>query len=92
MPHIDEESTTQDNSVVTERLYVISSDIKHDSHSVHKCRELVCGYLKDIGYKSRSHARVDQWLLGAIQDPSLPSGTFSKRPTQKVRKMELAQT
>ncbi|XP_031563965.1 uncharacterized protein LOC116299446 [Actinia tenebrosa] len=33
-----EESTPDDPAVITEHLYVISPDTKHDSHSVHNCR------------------------------------------------------
>lgn len=33
---------------MTEHLFVISPDTKHDSHSVHNCRTIVNQYLKDI--------------------------------------------
>ena len=52
VPDLDGETSTEsDPVIVTEHLYVISPDVKHDSHSVHKCRELVAGYLKEIGYE-----------------------------------------
>ena len=35
---------------VTEHLFVISPDIKHDNDSVHECRALIAGYLKQINY------------------------------------------
>ena len=35
--------------IITEHLFVISKDCKHDHHSVHRARELMDGYLKEIG-------------------------------------------
>ena len=34
--------------IVTEHLFVISPDTKHDNDSVHECRAIVADYLKDI--------------------------------------------
>ena len=39
------------SGLVTEHIFVISPDLKHDHHSVHHCRTLVAQYLKDINYK-----------------------------------------
>lgn len=45
-----EESSEDDPRVVTEHLYVISPDLRHDLHSVQGCRNNVVNYLKEIGY------------------------------------------
>ena len=42
------ESTLEDPVIITEHIFVISSDTKHDHHSVHQVRQLVAGYLKQI--------------------------------------------
>ena len=44
-----EESTETKPVIITEHLFVISKDCKHDHHSVHRARELMDGYLKEIG-------------------------------------------
>ena len=44
------ESTVDDPSIITEHIFVISPDTKHDHHSVHQVRELVAGYLREIDY------------------------------------------
>ena len=50
MIEIDGEQSTQENPVViTEHLFTISPDTKHDHHSVHCARELMDDYLKKIG-------------------------------------------
>ena len=51
LPEVDgEESSEDDPRVVTEHLYVISPDLRHDHHSVQGCRNHVASYLKEIGY------------------------------------------
>ncbi len=45
------ESTDENPFVITEHLFVISPDCKHDHHSVHSARKLMDGYLKEIGMK-----------------------------------------
>ena len=44
------ESTIEEPEIITEHIFVISPDTKHDHHSVHQVRELVAGYLKEIKY------------------------------------------
>ena len=44
------ESTIEDPAIITEHIFVISPDTKHDHHSVHQVRELVAGYLKEMKY------------------------------------------
>ena len=44
------ESTIEDPVIITEHIFVISPDTKHDHHSVHQVRKLVAGYLKEIKY------------------------------------------
>lgn len=39
-----------DPIIVTEHLFVISPDLKHNNHSVHEVRSLVAEYLKKIEY------------------------------------------
>ena len=46
---------------VTEHLFVISPDLKHDHHSVHHCRTLVAQYLKSIDYKVKV---MHEWTDG----------------------------
>ena len=43
-------SNEETPEIVTEHLFVISPDIKHDHDSVHECRAIVADYLKDINY------------------------------------------
>lgn len=51
LPHIDnEESSEDDPQVITEHLFTISPDLRHDPHSVQGCRNKVVNYLKDIDY------------------------------------------
>lgn len=38
-----------ESSVITEHLFVISPDLTHDSHAVHRNRQLIVDYLKEIG-------------------------------------------
>jgi hypothetical protein len=45
------ESTEENPSLVTEHIFVISPDCKHDHHLVHSARKLMAGYLKEIGMK-----------------------------------------
>ena len=42
------ESTIEDPVIITEHIFVISPDTKHDHHSVHRVRELVTCHLKEI--------------------------------------------
>ena len=44
------ESTKEQPIVLSEHIFVISPDLKHDNHSVHQVRVLIDGYLKKIGY------------------------------------------
>ena len=44
------ESTIEDPVIITEHIFVILPDTKHDHHSVHQVRKLVAGYLKEIKY------------------------------------------
>ena len=46
-----EESREEDPRIITEYLFTISEDLRHDHHSVHACRVNVANYLKGIGYK-----------------------------------------
>ena len=39
--------------LVTEHIFVISPDCKHDHHSVHQCRTLIDEYLRKINYKTK---------------------------------------
>ena len=43
------QSTEEEPVVVTEHLFVISPDLKHDHYSVHKCRQLLAEHLKKCG-------------------------------------------
>ena len=43
------ESTEDNPKIITEHLFVISPDLKHDHHSVHQCRQLVADHLKECG-------------------------------------------
>lgn len=45
------QSTDENPYVITEHLFVISPDCKHDHHSVHSARKLMNGYLDEIGTK-----------------------------------------
>ena len=46
---------------MTEHLFVISPDLKHDHHSVHHCQTLVAQYLKLIDYKVKV---MHEWTDG----------------------------
>ena len=51
LKHIDGlESTEEQRELITEHLFVISPDIKHDHDSVHECRRYISDYLKEIDY------------------------------------------
>ena len=43
-----QESTEDDPIIITEHLFVISPDCRHNHHSVHEVRTLISGYLKQI--------------------------------------------
>ena len=63
------ESTEENPFVITEHIFVISSDCKHDHHSVHSVWKHMAGYLKKIGMKYRKaflnrHSLNKQALLG----------------------------
>ena len=45
-----EDSSIEHPHIVTEHLFVISPDLKHDHHSVHQRRSLVAQYLNEIQY------------------------------------------
>ena len=45
-----EDSSADNPNVVTEHLFVIPPDLKHDHHSVHHCCSLVAQYLTEIKY------------------------------------------
>ena len=49
---LPDESQENDDSqdIVTEHLFVISSDLKHDHDSVHECQSIVADYLQQIEY------------------------------------------
>ena len=55
------ESTIEDPVIITEHIFVISPDTKHDHHSVHQVRELVAGYLKEIKCDVEV---MDEWTDG----------------------------
>ena len=57
----NEESTEEEPKIVTEHIFVISSDCKHDHHSVQGCRALVANYLKEIDYKVKV---MHEWTDG----------------------------
>ena len=44
------DSTLEEPVIVTEHIFVISPDTKHDHDSVHQVRKLVADYLEDIKY------------------------------------------
>ena len=44
------DSSGDQPKIMTEHLFVISPDLKHDHHSVHHCRELIAQYLNKIKY------------------------------------------
>ena len=46
-----EESSENDPRIVTEHLFTISPDLRHDNHSVQGCRTNVVNYVNDIGYE-----------------------------------------
>ena len=61
---IDGTESTEDNpSIVTEHLFVISPDCKHDHHSVHSARKLMDGYLKQIGkpFSKIGNQSITKW-------------------------------
>ena len=55
------DSTLEEPVVVTEHIFVISPDTKHDHHSVHQVRKLVAEYLEDIKYDVEV---MDEWTDG----------------------------
>ena len=46
--NIDGQESTEDDPIITEHLFVISPDCRHNHHLVHKVRSLISGYLKQI--------------------------------------------
>ena len=58
---VDEESSEDDPLVVTEHLYVISPDLRHDHHSFQGCLNNVVNYLKEIGYNIEF---MHEWIDG----------------------------
>lgn len=61
------DSSVENPNIVTEHIFVISPDLKHDHHSVHECRLFVNLYLK--GIFSGIYAQVDRQLFISIQKP-----------------------
>jgi len=62
MADVDGEDSTPDSpKIVTEHLFVISPDLKHDHHSVHHCRTLVAKYLTEIRYPVKM---MHEWTDG----------------------------
>ena len=55
------DSTLEEPVIVTEHIFVISPDTKHDHHSVHQVRKLVAEYLEDIKYDVEV---MDEWTDG----------------------------
>ena len=53
-------STEDEPVVVTEHLFVISPDLRHDHHSVHQCRQIHAEYLKGCGNITVLH----EWTNG----------------------------
>ena len=53
------QSTMDDPSIITEHIFVISPDTKHDHHPVHQVRELVAGYLQEIDNVEVMHQWTD---------------------------------
>ena len=46
--NIDGQESTEVDPIITEHLFVISPDCRHNHHSVHEVRSLISGYLKQI--------------------------------------------
>ena len=46
---------------LSEHIFIISPDLKHDNHSVHQVRVFIDGYLKKIGYPSQV---MHEWTDG----------------------------
>lgn len=62
MADVDGEDSTPDSpKIVTEHLFVISPDLKHDHHFVHHCRTLVAKYLIEIRYPVKM---MHEWTDG----------------------------
>ena len=54
------ESTKEKPIILSEHIFVISPDLKHDHHYVHQVRVFIDGYLKKIGYPLQvMHERTD---------------------------------
>lgn len=72
-------STEENPVVITEHLFVISADCKHDHHSVHSARKRMDGYLKEIG-KEKNHLLIsinESVLLTYILSISMRTFTAS---------------
>ena len=52
-------STEENPIVITEHLFVISADSKHDHHSVCSAHKRMDGYLKKVGKKNNSFANCN---------------------------------
>ena len=64
MAEVDGEDSTLDSpKIVTEHLFVISPDLKHDHHSVHHCCTLVAKYLTEIRYPVKT---MHEWTDGCL--------------------------
>ena len=44
-----DESSEKNPLIITEHIFVVSPDCKNDNHAVHQVRQLISGYLKEIG-------------------------------------------
>lgn len=56
-----EESSAEDPKLVTEHLFTISPDLRHDHHSVQACRQNVASYLQSINYNTQM---MHEWTDG----------------------------
>lgn len=56
-----EESSDEDPKLVTEHLFTISPDLRHDHHSVQACRQNVASYLQSINYNTQM---MHEWTDG----------------------------
>lgn len=65
------QSTIEYPVIITEHIFVISPDTKHDHHSVHQVRELVAGYLKE---KKCNVEVMHKWTDGCSTQYKSPHG------------------
>ena len=55
------DSTEDKPTIITEHLFVISPDAKHDHHAVHECQRIVADYLTAVGCKVE---KMHEWTDG----------------------------